>query len=215
MDVNVAPPVTRADSRTALLDAAIAVVRERGLTATRVEDVCAAAGVTKGSFFHHFRSKDELMLGAAAHWHARTTAFFAAGAYRQVDDARARLLAYVDFRIANLDAALEEVTCFAGTVVQEAWRTQPEVAAACAADILGHARALEADVKAALAASGQAHDWSARSLALHIVGAVQGAFVLAKAARDLGPARQSLQHLRRYLEHILAPPARTPRLRIR
>lgn len=41
--------------------------RTRLLNATRVEDVCAAAGLTKGSFFHHFKSKDELALAAIAY----------------------------------------------------------------------------------------------------------------------------------------------------
>src|SRR4051812_25499922 len=46
-------------SQTKLLDATLKVVRTKGYNATRVEDVCAAAGVTKGSFFHHFESKDD------------------------------------------------------------------------------------------------------------------------------------------------------------
>jgi TetR/AcrR family transcriptional repressor of nem operon len=42
------------NSRNKLLDAAIDVVRSKGYGATRVDDIAAAAGVTKGSFFHHF-----------------------------------------------------------------------------------------------------------------------------------------------------------------
>src|SRR5687767_8141793 len=38
-------------SKTKLLDATLSVVRRKGYAATRVEDVCAEAGVTKGSFF--------------------------------------------------------------------------------------------------------------------------------------------------------------------
>ena len=53
------------DSKTRLLDATLKVVRAKGYTATRVEDVCAEAGLTKGSFFHHFKSKEDLALAAA------------------------------------------------------------------------------------------------------------------------------------------------------
>ena len=56
------------ESKTKLLDAALKVVRAKGYTATRIEDVCEAAGVTKGSFFHHFASKEDLAVEAAAHW---------------------------------------------------------------------------------------------------------------------------------------------------
>jgi TetR/AcrR family transcriptional repressor of nem operon len=53
---------TQHDSKTKLLDAALQVIRAKGYAATTVDDICHQAGVTKGSFFHHFKSKDELAL---------------------------------------------------------------------------------------------------------------------------------------------------------
>ena len=58
----------RHESKTRFLQAAIRVIRVKGYTAARVEDVCEAAGLTKGSFFHHFDSKEELALAAADYW---------------------------------------------------------------------------------------------------------------------------------------------------
>ena len=52
------------ESKTKLLDATLKVVRAKGYSATRIEDVCAEAGLTKGSFFHHFKSKEDLALSA-------------------------------------------------------------------------------------------------------------------------------------------------------
>ena len=54
-------------SKTKLLRAALRVIRAKGYAATTVDDICHQAGVTKGSFFHHFKSKDELALAAAAY----------------------------------------------------------------------------------------------------------------------------------------------------
>jgi TetR/AcrR family transcriptional repressor of nem operon len=68
----------QSDSRSRLLNAALKVVRSKGYTATRVEDLCAEAGVTKGSFFHHFKSKDDLVLAAVAHWDEVTGSLFEA-----------------------------------------------------------------------------------------------------------------------------------------
>ncbi|WP_433964764.1 TetR/AcrR family transcriptional regulator [Tunturiibacter gelidiferens] len=48
---------SRHESKTKFLDAAMHVIRVKGYSATRIEDVCEEAGLTKGSFFHHFRSK--------------------------------------------------------------------------------------------------------------------------------------------------------------
>ncbi len=80
-------------SRTRLLDAALRVFREKGYTATTVEDLCHAAGVTKGSFFHHFESKEALALAAIECWNDTTGALSAAAPFAQIDDPRERFLA--------------------------------------------------------------------------------------------------------------------------
>ena len=43
-----------------LLDAALALFVEKGFAATRVEEVAARAGVSKGTLFIYFPSKEEL-----------------------------------------------------------------------------------------------------------------------------------------------------------
>ena len=92
------------DSKTKLLDAALKVIRAKGYAATTVEDICQQAGVTKGSFFHHFKSKDDLALSATAHWEAMTEGFFATAPYHKPTDPLDRLLGYVEFRGAILPA---------------------------------------------------------------------------------------------------------------
>src|SRR5687768_12296336 len=64
-------------SRERILDAAVAMIRSKGYSATTVDDLCAAAGVTKGSFFHHFGSKEDLAVAAAEHFAGRADALFA------------------------------------------------------------------------------------------------------------------------------------------
>ena len=81
----------RHESKTKFLQAAIHVIRVKGYTATRVEDVCEAAGLTKGSFFHHFDSKDELALAAADYWIEGTEAQFGSAPYHQLADPLERL----------------------------------------------------------------------------------------------------------------------------
>src|SRR5271170_4074062 len=165
---------TRHESKTKFLQAAIRVIRVKGYTATRVEDVCEAAGLTKGSFFHHFDSKDELALAAADYWIQGTEAQFGSAPYHGLADPLERLLAYVDFRKALLTGALPEFTCFVGTVIQEVYGTHPEICAACEASISGHARTLEADIAEAMQKYRVTGDWTAASLALHTQCVIQG-----------------------------------------
>jgi AcrR family transcriptional regulator len=48
-------------SRRQVLDAAIAMLAERGLAATSIQDIADAAGLSKGAVHYHFESKDELL----------------------------------------------------------------------------------------------------------------------------------------------------------
>ena len=86
------------ESKIRLLNSALDVIRAKGYAGTTVDDICHKAGITKGSFFHHFKSKDELALAAAAYWTSMTEAFFAAAPYRNAQDPLDRLFGYLDFR---------------------------------------------------------------------------------------------------------------------
>ena len=52
------------DAKPRLLEAAIDLVWSRSYGAVTVDDICAAAGVKKGSFYYFFKSKDELVAAA-------------------------------------------------------------------------------------------------------------------------------------------------------
>lgn len=192
-------PVTARDK---LLEAGVRLVRAQGFSATSVDQLCAAAGVTKGAFFHHFPSKEALGVALADYWSASTGQFFAAAPFHHLADPVTRVLGYIDLRIALLGGPAESFSCVAGTMVQEAFRSSDAIRAASAASIFGNAQALEDDLAAAIAASG-ASGVTAAGLARHVQGVIQGAFVLAKASgpdRAAETARDELRHLRRYFE---------------
>ena len=55
-----------AENRGRILDAAAAMVRERGFETLTVAEVMKAAGLTHGGFYGHFRSKEDLLAQACA-----------------------------------------------------------------------------------------------------------------------------------------------------
>jgi TetR/AcrR family transcriptional repressor of nem operon len=200
----------RHESKTRLLQAAMNVIRAKGYTATRIEDICEAAGVTKGSFFHHFSTKEELAVAAADYWSEITSALFAESAYHNATDPLERLLAYIDLRKAMLRGELAEFTCLAGTMTQEVYATHPIIREACNQSISNHAATLIPDIQAAIERYGIQGDWSAESLALMTQVAIQGAFILAKAKQSISVAADSLDHLHRYIELLFHQPSNQP-----
>lgn len=210
-DPRVRTPARDGDSRARILDAALHAFRAQGYTATTVDDLCRAAGVTKGAFFHHFESKEAAALATIEHWNESTGALFAGAPYWGIDDPRERLLAYLDFRAALVEGELPEFTCLLGTLVQETFARHPALQSACGTGIETHERTLVPTIEAARRRYAPDADWSADGLARHIQVVLQGAFVLAKAMDDPQVVLEALGHLRRYVEFLLPRPARRRR----
>ena len=187
------------ESRTRILDAALDVFRAKGYTATRVDDICAAAGLTKGSFFHHFKTKDELAIAAADRWSVVTGELFRNADYHRPADPVDRLLGYIEFRKQLLRGSLAEYTCLLGTLIQEIYDTNPPIRIACEQSLSSHVATLVEDIEAAKSAYATGSAWTAESLALHMQAVIQGSFILAKARYDADVAAASIDHLKRYV----------------
>lgn len=191
---------SKTPARRRILDAAVKLVRTKGYNATTVDEVCAQAGVTKGAFFHHFKSKDDLGQAAAKHWTDITTPFFQTAPYHEPRRPLERVLAYLDFRRSIIAGELAEFTCLAGTLAQEVHTSHPAMARAAGDAITIHALTLEADIQAAMDESGCSFEFTARSLALHTQAVLQGGFILTKATGDPNLVRETIDHLRHYFE---------------
>jgi TetR/AcrR family transcriptional regulator, transcriptional repressor for nem operon len=203
------PSRTQVDARTRLLDAAMQVVREQGYAATTVDDICQTAGLTKGAFFHHFKSKEDLAVAAAEHFSQMAKRLFGAAPYREFADPLDRLLGYIDFRTEILAGPVPKFTCLLGTMVQEAYDTHPAIRKACDTYIGAHAAEVAKDIAAAKLLYAPKAEWSAESLALYTQAVLQGAFILAKSKGGPEVARDCLAHLRRYLLQLFQRPTNT------
>lgn len=80
------PTLTAAD----WAEAALQLIAEAGLGALTVETLAARLGVTKGSFYWHFKGRSELLAAALGRWERRATAEAIAG-LSAVTDPRQRL----------------------------------------------------------------------------------------------------------------------------
>lgn len=190
------PPSARAK----LLDAALALIRTNGYSATSVDDLCKAAGVTKGAFFHHFPSKEALAVAAAGAWtDIAEQRIFTLPDWTRIADPLDRLMGHIEFRLAMLDGPAEGFTCFVGTMVQETYHSSDPIRAACDASITAYAQRLADDIEAAIDKYGIGPGVSALGLAYHVQAVLQGAFILAKAKGQPDIARDSVTHLKRYM----------------
>ncbi len=56
------------ETRTKILDSAVKLFSNNGYNKASVDDICAEAGISKGAFYHHFKSKQELFLALLDGW---------------------------------------------------------------------------------------------------------------------------------------------------
>ena len=197
---------TAFETRAKLLDAARDVIRAKGYAGSTVDDICAAAGVTKGSFFHHFDSKEELGIAALERFGEMAATLFGSAPYRSASDPRDRVLGYVDFRISLLQGEIPLYTCLIGTTVQEAYATHPNLRAMCDRILSEHVAELTRDLAAAKARYAPGASWDPQSVGYFMQCVLQGAFIFAKAKQTPEIATASLGHLRNYLATLLGHP---------
>jgi AcrR family transcriptional regulator len=56
------------ETRAKIIESAIRLFSARGYNAASVDDICEEAGISKGAFYHHFKSKQELFLALLDGW---------------------------------------------------------------------------------------------------------------------------------------------------
>jgi TetR/AcrR family transcriptional repressor of nem operon len=192
-----------AATRNKLVDCARDLIRAQGYAATTVDDICTAAGVTKGAFFYHFASKEQLGVAAIQRFEAMAEEIFRSAPFAAHADPRDRVLGYVDFRASMLQGDIALYTCLMGTTVQEVYSTHPDLRAACDKGMSEHVATLTRDIDAAKQLYAPGAAWSAESVGYFMQSVLQGAFIYAKVKQSSETAVVSLAHLRTYLETLL------------
>jgi TetR/AcrR family transcriptional repressor of nem operon len=196
---------TQTDSltRQKLLDAAQELMLTKGYTNTSVDEICATAGLTKGSFFHYFDGKEHLGRALAQRFYAGWQQLSQSAPFRHKNDPLDRVFGHVDFFI-EMSRAPAWKGCLLGTFVQELSTTHPEIRSVCAACFDDLADHLARDIEEARAKYKPRARWSARGLAEHLIAVAQGAIILAKAKQDRKVFEEGLGHFKDYLEHLFA-----------
>lgn len=191
--------MTRRDTQQALLEAGLRLTRSRGYHDTGINDVLAAAGVPKGSFYHHFSSKEDF--GHKLLLSYNETALLA---FRGVlGNLTLTPLERLETLFATLSPRLQqEGGCLIGNFSQELGGVNENLARACT-------QALDAQQQliAECIAEGQergeiTRHASAEELSEVLLNAWQGVLLRMKATRERTPLDN---FLKLFFAHFLRP----------
>lgn len=185
------------DTKTRLIEAAIGPFRRAGFLATTVDDVCSAAGVSKGAFFHYFPSKEALAEACLAHWCQMIQKMESSALFQSAADPVDRLVGAMNFYIGVFESPDMIKSCLAGTTVQEISETHPKLREAANACFVSGQSRFKSLIDAAAVANGRSVD--SESMAALWLATMQGALLVFKASRDATVIRRTLTHVR---DHI-------------
>jgi TetR/AcrR family transcriptional regulator, transcriptional repressor for nem operon len=178
------------DTREKLVRTAERLMLRDGYSATRVDDVIRIAGLSKGSFYHFFDSKEALGLAALEHYYADRVGRLAAGTYATEADPLRRAQGFLR-HASHVAADLWKTGCLLANLAADAAGSNRAISSALRKRT-GDLRALLADLLSPFATPRT----SAADLADQFLVCVEGSIVLARIYDDPAYLRRGLEQFR-------------------
>ena len=176
-------------SRERIVERAAELFAERGIAATSVDEVLAAAGAGKGQFYHYFRGRDELAAAAVGYRCEQVVAGLTAalGAVASFDALEQTLASFVaGFEQAGM------LGCPIGTLSTEIAGRNEEARLRAAAGFDAWER-LFADALERMCQSGELRaDAPTAELATGLLASIEGGMVLSQARKDMASVRTAV-----------------------
>jgi TetR/AcrR family transcriptional repressor of nem operon len=193
-----------AKTRERILDSAERLVLDHGLAATSVDEILAAAGTSKGAFFHHFPSKNHLARALVERYAANDVAFleeFMTRAEAESDDPAVQLQAFIRlFEDAADEMVSQQPSCLYVSYIYDRQLFENGTNAVIADAVVTWRERLAEKLRAAAAAHPPKLPVDLVALADHLFATFEGAFVLTRTLDDPGIMRRQLELVRGYVE---------------
>lgn len=170
--------------RQQLVEASLVAFQRTGFNGTSIQDLTDEAGVPKGSFYNHFKSKEEIALAALDLYTSRNG--LGELADRSVPPLE-RLRRHFDLRWAAVRERGYTAGCFLGTMSSEIGDTHAVARATFAAMFEAWGQALGAVIREAQASGAVTTRADAAELGRFVLNAWQGALVRMKAVKSEDP----------------------------
>jgi len=185
--------VSQSATRERIEEKADALFYEAGFEATSFADIADAVGISRGNFYHHFKTKDDILDAVI---NRRLTATRRMLATWEVDATpKDRILSFIHILITNR-VRIMAFGCPVGTLTTEMAKLD-HPAQDRAAEVFGLFRDWLAQQFRAL---GRCDD--AEPLALHLLGRSQGIAVMASALKDEAFLRSEVAELEAWLDRL-------------
>jgi TetR/AcrR family transcriptional repressor of nem operon len=198
-------------TRGRILDSAQALILEQGLAATSIDEIIARADTSKGAFFHHFRSKNDLARAIVERYAEADVAFldeFMEQAEAASDDPARQVIAFLrSFEDAADDLVAQQPSCLYVSYIFERQLFDDGTNDVIVDALNAYRNRLAEKIAAAAEQRPLTVPVDADALADHVTVTFEGAFVLARARGDAEIMRSQLALARTTTALLLGVPA--------
>jgi TetR/AcrR family transcriptional repressor of nem operon len=196
-------------TREKILDTAQDLILNRGYAGMSVDSLIHAAGITKGAFFYHFKTKDALARSLIARFAARDAEVYQETRERAEkfsSDPLQQMLFFVGFFEEMFEGLAEPYPgCLFASYVYELQQFDPDTLQIIRRSFQLWRELLKEKFEAIAARYPPRVAVDASSLADAFTVVLEGAFITGKALDDAKLIPQQLRHFRNYIELLFAP----------
>lgn len=186
-----------------IVDVALRLMLAKGYHATTVDEICAEANITKGSFFHYFKSKEDAAKATLVYFGMMQQGMMQQGMMQGSElekevDPWTRLQNFLDFFLLVSKNPDLPKSCLASTFAQELSEDYPEIRMLCEENFSTNAKPLNdilLECKRSYAPQGKI---DTQSVAECFISLYQGSLILAKAKQDTSIIEENVEHFRTY-----------------
>jgi len=182
----------------AALDAAIRAFWQRGYSATSVNDLVAATGLSRGSIYATFGDKNDLFLACLSRYVELVGAPAREALRQPTGGVRERVLASFDVILERMADPGTPDGCLLAQTAAESGALEAGVQAA----VQGLLDDQKAHMRASLTAGGDADPEQVESLATYLVTVAQAVAVMHRAGTPVHDLRRTVEHAVRVLDPI-------------
>ena len=183
------------------ITAAQQLMTSGGYAATTVDEIIKLAGVSKGSVYHAFKSKEELAITALEDYEKRGWDIVANGPYVKINDPVKRAIAFVK-HIEKKAPELWAHGCLLGSISLEVAERHPVLHDRIDELFDEFESGIARVFGPALKEAGVSNP-GAKELARHMLAVIEGGIITAKSHRKPKYLTEGIRHFRNYLEMLL------------
>jgi TetR/AcrR family transcriptional repressor of nem operon len=192
-------------TRRKLVEATTALVLKRGFNAATVDEICAEASLTKGSFFHHFENKDEIGQAAVRAWGEFGQSLYAE-AWKEPGEPLEEIHRLFDI-MESFTTGPDPCVCLVGILCQEMSGENPGFREACARELGVWTEMMRSRLEAAKKQFKPEADFDPAELAWFLNSLWQGSMLISRTRQSPKMIRDNLRLARAHVESLFANPS--------